>query len=820
MAKSSDTAHIRSGSTKTGRPTCHRAARLTDHGSLSADASLCSEEPEEVLERPGIARIEQGIADKPSTLVPADAILGYRLIQQVGQGGLATVYLAEQLGCRRRVAIKLVHAGPFADGDARRRFQKEVEVLSALSHPHIVHLHEAGERDGMHYMVLEYVERGPLRAQLDAWAWPNSSPRSRASGHKARDIAALLMHLAQAVAAVHNAGYLHGDITPGNVLLTKDNQPKLSDFSLARRLEEVASEQRSGSITGTLPYLAPEQTLGQEHTTVASDIYALGAVLYELLTGQPPFRGTTAFDLLWAIRHEKLQPPRSMFPDIPRDLEAICLKCLAKDPHKRYANAEELVRDLSRFLQGKRVRAYRYTVWERMARLAKSREFSLVSLVAVIGIVAGSSLSGVLWLRLLSAYPVPPSVPTASYNDDVDTFATLVRQAVLACEATNKLSSGSFPTASATDWDGTRRSLQAFAEALQGLRQALHNWPATHRDIAIPGGATPLSRHSLHRYVAEQTVALARHYAHQGLYRQASDLFAQAQEDFAHLAQAEPDTQYTLWAAHCAHDRAACLLAEADPAGEKALQQALALYRRAGGNLLEARIGQACTQRLQALLLAQQDRLHEALELLGELIDSIQSQIQIRSVDALSRPGALAHEPNYSSTKLQEQLALTRLARALVLANHPARLAESRRHADMALAIFERYGQQFSTSALIGWAQTHEVLGWLATDSQSHPTSMDRADKHFLQAQKLLAQAKDKKLSGADLALCDLQISYATWLLRHGHSDQAWQQAQAALSLLPASAASSQAWRLRRSAILNLLGQATVTPPAPVRGDR
>jgi serine/threonine-protein kinase len=297
---------------------------------------------------------------------PWPDVAGYEVLGELGRGGMGVVYQARQRGLNRPVALKMLLAGPHADPDQRARFRAEAEAVARLQHPHIVQIHEVGEADGRPFLSLEFVDGGTLKHRL------SGAPRP------ARESARLVETLARAVHHAHQHGVLHRDLKPANVLLTADGTPKITDFGLAKQLpgpEGPAAGVRteSGAIVGTPNYMAPEQAAGRlKEVGPAADTYALGTILYELLTGRPPFQGETPLDTLQQVVSEEPVPPAQL-RRLPRDLETICLKCLEKQPSRRYASALALADDLGRFLAGETIRARRVSKIERLWRWCRRK---------------------------------------------------------------------------------------------------------------------------------------------------------------------------------------------------------------------------------------------------------------------------------------------------------------------------------------------------------------------------------------------------------------------------------------------------------------
>jgi WD40 repeat protein len=305
---------------------------------------------------------------------------GYEILGELGRGGMGVVYKARHVVLRRVVALKMILAGGHADAADRARFRGEAEAVARLQHPNIVQIHEVGEVGGLPYFSLEFCSGGSLADRLDG------TPLSPGQA------AQLIATLARAMQAAHEARVVHRDLKPANVLLAADGTPKVTDFGLAKRLDGVVGHTASGAIMGTPSYMAPEQAAGKsKRVGPAADVYALGAILYELLTGRPPFNATTPLDTLLQVLTEEPVPPRQLEPKLPRDLATICLKCLQKEPGKRYASAEALAEDLRRFLATEPVLARPVGGFERGWRWVKRR----------LGALAGAGVAGYYrtWLR-------------------------------------------------------------------------------------------------------------------------------------------------------------------------------------------------------------------------------------------------------------------------------------------------------------------------------------------------------------------------------------------------------------------------------------
>jgi hypothetical protein len=304
-------------------------------------------------------------ATRPLPTEPASAaalskpvnIPGYEIHDELGRGAMGVVYRAVQLKLHREVALKMILAGVHAGAEQLARFRREAEAVARLQHFHIVQIFEVGEHDGCPYFSLELVPGGTLADKLDGKPFP----ASRA--------AEMVAQLAGAMNFVHQRGIIHRDLKPGNVLLTPAGMPKISDFGLAKLLGEEAERTQSGAILGTPSYMAPEQAAGKvREVGPAADIYALGAILYELLTGRPPFHAETTVDTLLQVVECEPVAPRALNPQVPRSLETICMKCLQKNPAQRYPSAAALEEDLRCFLTDEPIRARAEGMGERLVR--------------------------------------------------------------------------------------------------------------------------------------------------------------------------------------------------------------------------------------------------------------------------------------------------------------------------------------------------------------------------------------------------------------------------------------------------------------------
>jgi serine/threonine-protein kinase len=312
-------------------------------------------------------------------------ISGYEVEEVLGRGGMGIVFRARHLPLNRPVALKMTLAGAFAESNERMRFQCEAEAVAGLRHPNVVHIYDVGEVDGRPYFTMEYVEGGSLARKLAGTPQP------------AHQAAQLVATLAGAMQAAHATGIIHRDLKPANVLLAADGTPKISDFGVARRVEDCAGLTQTGTPVGTPSYMAPEQAQGRRDAVgPAVDVYALGAILYELLTGRPPFRGETASATMHLVLTEEPVPPVRLNPRAPRDLGTICLKCLQKEPGRRYPTAAELAADLERFLKHEPIQARPPGRLERCLRWVRRRPAEAGLMAAVALVVAAGAFSA--WL--------------------------------------------------------------------------------------------------------------------------------------------------------------------------------------------------------------------------------------------------------------------------------------------------------------------------------------------------------------------------------------------------------------------------------------
>jgi serine/threonine protein kinase/Flp pilus assembly protein TadD len=327
----------------------------------------------------------------------------YELLEEVGRGGQGVVFRARQKSLNRTVALKVISLGPWATEAHLKRFRREAEAAASLDHPCIVPIYEVGEREGSCYFSMKFVEGG----QLDKVVRRKPIPIRRA--------VELIAKVARTVHYAHEHGILHRDIKPGNILLDKNGEPHLTDFGLARLLDTQSSVTRTIDVLGTPSYMAPEQALGnQTQLTAATDVYGLGAVLYQLLTGHPPFAGSTTYETIKLLLDSEPRAPRALNLKIDRELSTICLKCLEKDPKRRYSSALELTEDLEHWLKHEPIQAHRAGVFSRGRKWAR-RNPSTAMLVSL-SVALAIGLGVMVWNRE-SASPIAKSIAVLPFEN-------------------------------------------------------------------------------------------------------------------------------------------------------------------------------------------------------------------------------------------------------------------------------------------------------------------------------------------------------------------------------------------------------------------
>jgi WD40 repeat protein/tRNA A-37 threonylcarbamoyl transferase component Bud32 len=331
-----------------------RTELLCRHPELASELAAFFADHDKLRHLAAPANGEEGTTREPGTATPPAAPLGtvryfgdYELLEKIAEGGMGVVFKARQRSLNRSVALKMIRAGQLATEEDVQRFRFEAQAAGDLKHPHIVPIHEVGEHEGQQYFSMDFIEGGSLAQAL------GREPPAISQKEGAR----LVATVARAVHHAHQRQLLHRDLKPANILLDAQGQPHVTDFGLAKRVARDSRLTQSGAIVGTPSYMAPEQARAEKGLSTAVDVYSLGAILYELLTGQPPFRAAAPLDTLLQVLEREPQPPHVLNPRVDRDLETVCLKCLEKEPARRYPSAEALAEDLDRWLRGEPISA-------------------------------------------------------------------------------------------------------------------------------------------------------------------------------------------------------------------------------------------------------------------------------------------------------------------------------------------------------------------------------------------------------------------------------------------------------------------------------
>jgi hypothetical protein len=386
-----------------------RGELLRQHPDLAADLEAFFADQERVDRLAESLRPDRQPAEAPTLgqvptrLAPLGTVRyfgDYELLEEIARGGMGVVYRARQVSLNRLVALKMILAGQLAGEEEVQRFYGEAQTAARLRHPHIVAIHEVGRHEGQHYFSMAYVEGRSLADLIRDHPLPPAQA------------ARYVKVVAEAIHYAHQQKVLHRDLKPDNILIDSADQPRVSDFGLAKQIDRDKGLTATGAVIGTASYMPPEQASGQRgQLGPASDVYSLGAVLYQLVTGRPPFRAATTLDTLLQVLEKEPAPPSLLNPSISPDLETIILKCLAKEPQRRYESAATLAEDLGRWLAGEPIRARPAGVWEQAVKWVKRQRtvaglwalsllVSLISVAALLG-VSGAIVGGALWLLWL-----------------------------------------------------------------------------------------------------------------------------------------------------------------------------------------------------------------------------------------------------------------------------------------------------------------------------------------------------------------------------------------------------------------------------------
>jgi TolB-like protein/Flp pilus assembly protein TadD/predicted Ser/Thr protein kinase len=328
----------------------------------------------------------------------------YELLEEIGRGGQGVVFRARQKSLNRIVALKVISLGQWASKAHLKRFRREAEAAASLDHPSIVPIYEVGEREGQCYFSMKFVEGG----QLDEVARREPMP--------IRHAVELIMKVARTVHYAHEHGILHRDIKPGNILLDQKDEPHLTDFGLARLVESESSVTQTLDVLGTPSYMAPEQAVGNNAAVSnATDVYGLGAVLYQLLTGHPPFAGGTTYETIKLLEETEPRPPRSLNPKIDRDLSTICLKCLEKDPTRRYSSAVALAEDLERWLKHEPIQARHTGIFARGKKWVRRNPTSALLVACLVALAAAAGW--IVWKSELIGHPLTTGIAVLPFEN-------------------------------------------------------------------------------------------------------------------------------------------------------------------------------------------------------------------------------------------------------------------------------------------------------------------------------------------------------------------------------------------------------------------
>jgi eukaryotic-like serine/threonine-protein kinase len=449
-------------------------------GSVSAEKSR----PSAPAEAGGSSlwRERTDVSVTSETVLRGVTVPGYDILEELGRGGMGVVYKARDRRLQRLVALKMVLAGAHAGKVGLERFRAEAEAVAKLLHSNIVQIYETGEHEGRPYFSLEYVDGGNLAQRM-----AESPPTPRAA-------AKLVETLARTMDVAHLRGIVHRDLKPANILLgnidsqstvvrsresdsgslpanhwSRQTVPKIADFGLAKRVDEDSSQTQSGTILGTPSYMAPEQAGGKTREIgPAADIYSLGAILYEMLVGRPPFKAGSPIDTVRQVIDQEPVPPRQLEPRVPLDLETICLKCLEKDPAKRFATAAELADDLRRFVDDEPIRARPTAAWERAWKWGKRRP-TTVALMGVCALGLMGLVLGIVWHNVSLQGKLDFAVEQERQAREREQFARDEQRVSLVRQEGQKLFDSARLAVAARDWPKARVDLEKAITTVGGI---------------------------------------------------------------------------------------------------------------------------------------------------------------------------------------------------------------------------------------------------------------------------------------------------------------------------------------------------------------
>ena len=354
---------------------------LQKHRPGSLNPTLASSSPFRDSVAGGNLKTDANVDRDRHTSERVDPLVGaklgnYQIVRRIARGGMGVVYEARDLKLDRTVALKTIVGGALASLEAVQRFQAEAQAAARIEHPGIVPIHDVSSQNEIHYYVMGLVEGESLQAKIDR------------DSFSAMEAVTLVERIARAVAHAHRGGVVHRDLKPVNVLIDEDGQPRITDFGLAKRMDSDINLTMAGQVLGTPGYIAPEQASGAVDVGEAADVYSMGAILYALLTGEPPFMADNYMETLHLVQNETPTSPRELRRDIPRDLETVCLTCLAKLPEARYESAEALADDLRRVINGERILARPWSIWTRLGIAIRRRPALAVTFLALLPLYA------------------------------------------------------------------------------------------------------------------------------------------------------------------------------------------------------------------------------------------------------------------------------------------------------------------------------------------------------------------------------------------------------------------------------------------------